>query len=53
MNKQYFMTDQVKPKDKMSFPGKDLLLMSTGLFFATIIVLSAIIVLSVSTFYIK
>jgi len=47
MNKKYFMVDQVKPKDNKCFPGKYLLFMNTGIFFATIIVLSA------STFYIK
>jgi hypothetical protein len=40
MNKKYFMHDQVKGKEKTEFPGKDFLMMSAGLFFSTIIVLS-------------
>ena len=41
MKNKYFMVDQIKPKDKIRFPGSDLLMMSSGMLFSVLMVISA------------
>ena len=47
MDKKYFMEDQIRRDERITFPGRALKLMSSGIFF------SAIIAGSVSLFYIN